>query len=124
MKTGRQASKVPSRPFPQYNPDRAKTEFTAITLLTQGLPEHEVRAITGLSVRRVRELATMCAEEADNPMVPVNVCKRANTPQYGTVRETRRQAVMRRFLPRPLTRSRSWPPRAPEPVQTALDLDG
>ncbi|MFJ4679132.1 hypothetical protein [Kitasatospora sp. NPDC088783] len=61
--------------WPQFNSDRAHRELRAIELLTQGVSETRVRQQTKLSEQDVRELATMCAEEAANPQSPQIVCR-------------------------------------------------
>ena len=66
-----------SSSWPIFNPDRAHRELLAIELLTQGVSESTVRQRTKLSMQDVRDLATMCAEEAAKP-APPKVVRRAS----------------------------------------------
>lgn len=66
---------MPSRPWPVYNVSRARAEIIAMEMLLRGVSHIRIRHSTKLSLRNIKRLSNLIAEEGDQPPVPRNVCR-------------------------------------------------
>ncbi|MFF8786780.1 hypothetical protein [Streptomyces sp. NPDC015125] len=124
----------PARPWPVYNVCRAKAELIAMELLTQGVSQYRVRIMTKLSVKNVRRLAGIVAEDAQNPPAPRLAGRSPVRKTTGRPARLPDRAPARKATTHPPGRStadrstsgRSLPPSAQapaEPEQMTFSLD-